>query len=58
MDFEKSKTLFEMKKRCKSFEAQHCTLITCIGTEQEKVGQDVTDYKLELKISMCILVNF
>ena len=33
-------------------------LITCIGTEQEKVRQDVTDYKLELKISVCVLVNF
>ena len=33
-------------------------LITCIGTEWEKVRQDVTDYKLELKISGCMLVNF
>ena len=33
-------------------------LITCIGTEQEKVRQDVTDYKLELKISVCMIVNF
>ena len=33
-------------------------LITCIGTEQEKVRQDVTDYKLELKISVCMHVNF
>ena len=30
--------------------------ITCIGTE--KVRQDVTDYKLELKISECMLVKF
>ena len=27
-------------------------LITCIGTEPEKARQDVTDYKLELKISV------
>ena len=33
-------------------------LITCIGPELEKVRQDVTDYKLELKISVCMLVNF
>ena len=33
-------------------------LITCIGTEYEKVRQEVTDYKLELKISRCMLVNF
>ena len=31
-------------------------LITCI--EWEKVRQDVTDYKLELKISVCMLANF
>ena len=33
-------------------------LIMCIETEWEKVRQDVTDYKLELKISVCMLVNF
>ena len=33
-------------------------LITSIGTEQGKVRQDVTDYKLELKISVRMLVNF
>ena len=33
-------------------------LITCIGTESEKVRQDVTDYKLELKISVYMLVIF
>ena len=33
-------------------------LITWIGTELEKARQDVTDYKLELKISVCMLVNF
>ena len=33
-------------------------LITCIGTEWEKVRQYFTDYKLELKISVCMLVNF
>ena len=33
-------------------------LITCIGTKWEQVRQDVTDYKLELKISVCMLVNF
>ena len=32
-------------------------LIACIGIEYEKVRQDVTDYKLELKISVCMLVN-
>ena len=33
-------------------------LITCIGTEKEKVRQDVTDYELEFKISVCMPVNF
>ena len=33
-------------------------LITCIGTEWEKVRQNVADYKLELKINVCMLVNF
>ena len=33
-------------------------LITCIGTEYKKVRQDVTDYKLELKISVCMLAHF
>ena len=33
-------------------------LITCIGIEKEKVRQSVADYKLELKISECMLVNF
>ena len=29
-----------------------------IGTESKKVRQDDTDYKLELKVSECMLVNF
>ena len=33
-------------------------LIMCIGTEWEKVRQHVTDYKFELEISVCMLVNF
>ena len=33
-------------------------IITCIGTEWEKVRQNVTDYKLKLKISVCMFVNF
>ena len=33
-------------------------LITCIETEWEKVRQDIADYKLELKISVCMIVNF
>ena len=33
-------------------------LITCIETEWEKVRQDVIDYKSELKISVCMFVNF
>ena len=33
-------------------------LITCIGTEKEKVRQDVAEYRLELKISEFMLVNF
>ena len=33
-------------------------LITCIGTEYEKVRQDVTYYKLEIKISVCMLIIF
>ena len=32
--------------------------ITCIGTKWEKVSQDVTDHKLELKINVYMLVNF
>ena len=31
--------------------------ITCIGPEQEKIRQDVTDYKLKLTIIVCMLVN-
>ena len=30
----------------------------CIGTGYEKVRQDITYYKLQLKISKCMLVNF
>ena len=33
-------------------------LITCIGTEYEKMRQDITHCKLELKISVYMLVNF
>ena len=33
-------------------------LIMCIKIEEEKVRQDVTNYKLELKISKYMLVNF
>ena len=33
-------------------------LITCIGTEWEKVRKGVTNYKLELKISVYMFVKF
>ena len=46
------------KNMCKSFEAVLYFLTTCIGIEYKKKSQDVIDYRLEPKISVCMLVNF
>ena len=48
-------SVFIKKNIYKSFEVQHCTFSSGAW---EKVRHDVTDYKLKLKISECMLVNF
>ena len=39
-------------------EKKNSLLLTNVHVLYVKVRQDVTDYKLELKISVCMLVNF